>query len=269
VGGGFSCGGGGSGGGSGSESETQSQGDDDQDEGPGGIRPAPVDAKNGQTQAEAGRQSEIDWKTRAKQAAQQAKACGKLPGSLRHMVDSLTDHSINWQEELRNFLVDVIAKDYSWRLPNKRYISSGAYLPSISYGYDLAKAMCYLDASGSVMYDADVPRRFAAEMTSLLEEFQNIELTCRYFDTRVQDHTLTFGGSDLPVKFELYNIGGGTDFRPIFKDIKNFEEPKFLIIFTDLEVSSSDYPKVQPDFPVLWCCTTDLVAPWGKTIRIK
>ena len=37
-----------------------------------------------------------------------------------------------------------------------------------------------------------------------------------------------------------------------------------LIYLTDLYANMPE----QPDYPVLWACTSDLVADWGETLRI-
>ena len=238
---------------------------DDYPQMPGEVRDAPAKEGSQQSASEAAAQSEIGWIVAGQQAAKIAKACGKLPGALGHLIESLTAPQISWREELRDFITEKVANDYSWQMPNKRYIHTGIYLPSISDRYEPAKAMCYVDASGSVgEKELEV---FAAEMTGILEEFPNIELTCRYFDTSVKDDTLIFGGDDLPLKLDLKHIGGGTDFRPIVEDVLNFEEPKFLVVFTDL---CGNFPDIPPSYPVLWVSTfKHAAAPFGRTVYVE
>ncbi len=83
-----------------------------------------------------------------------------------------------------------------------------------------------------------------------------------YCDADVSAHYM-LGPDDVP-EFKCHG-GGGTDFRPPFDMLLEKEiQPKCLIYLTDL--CGPHGP--EPDYPVLWVCTTDQVAPWGETIHI-
>ena len=73
---------------------------------------------------------------------------------------------------------------------------------------------------------------------------------------------------DLPIKLSPYG-GGGTSFDPVFDWANDLvykgTDISCLIYLTDLEC----YMPPQPDYPVLWACTTDLVADWGETLKIQ
>ena len=61
--------------------------------------------------------------------------------------------------------------------------------------------------------------------------------------------------------------GGGTDFRPVFDYIKNNSiNPACMLYLTDMYGS---FPQEAPQYPVLWCATSDIRGPFGDTLRIK
>lgn len=71
-------------------------------------------------------------------------------------------------------------------------------------------------------------------------------------------------------EFEFYG-GGGTDFNPVFDEIKNRNmKPKALFYFTD---TFGDFPDEKPSYPVFWLVrsrigdTYQLQVPFGEIIR--
>lgn len=197
--------------------------------------------------------SEQEWKSMGQNAARAAEGMGDLPGGIDRLIKSAMEHKLYWREVLREWVEKTAYKDYTFMKPNRRYVYHGLILPSLESGYDVMKARAYVDASGSV-YDRQL-QQFSAEISSILEEFPEIEFTCKYFDTNIKHRdTQIFTKEDLPIVMKT-RAGGGTDFRPIFKDITKDiedtgEEPKFVLIFTDMECSR--FPADHPDYPVLW-----------------
>jgi predicted metal-dependent peptidase len=62
--------------------------------------------------------------------------------------------------------------------------------------------------------------------------------------------------------------GGGTDFRPVFNWVEAHEDEDIacVIYLTDMY---GTFPKEAPAMPVLWVATSDVVGPWGDTIRLE
>lgn len=61
--------------------------------------------------------------------------------------------------------------------------------------------------------------------------------------------------------------GGGTDFHPPFERIEELGlKPDCLVYLTD---GYGPFPDQEPQYPVLWCMTTDVVPPWGDYVRIE
>lgn len=207
-------------------------------------------------------QAEQDWKIAASQAAQQAKVMGNLPAGIARLVDELLNPKVDWREVLRRFIQTNARNDYSWQRPNRRYIHQGLYLPSL-YREQLGDIVLAVDTSGSIA-PADL-NQFAAEMTSILEEFPGSMLHVVYCDTEVSN-TETFSHDDLP--FDLHPAGGGgTDFRPPFgwTDQQGIA-PACLVYLTDGECSR--YPESPPDYPVLWVGTADFTPEFGDFVRL-
>jgi len=208
-------------------------------EGKDGGKPSPNDIKK----------EEEDWKIATIAAANAAKQQGELPGHLKSFIDELKAPKLDWREILREF-VEVSAKnDYTWKTPNRRYLQSGIILPSL-LSKELGTAVIVVDTSGSV--SKVELEQFAGEISSILEEYNDITIQVIYCDTRVA-HVEEFHSSDLPIQMKMHG-GGGTDFKPPFAWVrKNLDEaPTCLLYFTDLECHS--YPK-DPGYPTIWIWT--------------
>ena len=109
------------------------------------------------------------------QAAQAAKAQGKLPGSLARLVDELVHPILDWREILRTFIDHTARNDYSWIHPNRRHIAGGIYLPSFRSN-GLKPLVLAVDTSGSIG-QSDL-NQFQAELNDILLKLSGYR-TCR------------------------------------------------------------------------------------------
>jgi len=205
---------------------------------------------------------EQDWKISTRQAAQAAKACGKLPGALEGFVDEILAPKVDWREMLRAYVERSAKNDYNWTRPNRRYLQGGIILPSL-HSLELGEITLAIDTSGSV--GSDELSQFAGELNSILEEYQACTVNLIWCDSRVQG-TETYTQDELPIKLTAKG-GGGTDFRPVFDHIdQSGDTPACLIYLTDMY---GNFPGTAPAYPVLWIATTDRKAPFGETVRIE
>lgn len=205
--------------------------------------------------------NEAEWKVATLQAAQAAKAQGKLPAGIDKLVKELQTSKIDWRSALRKFIQTNAKLDYSWKQPNKRFISSGIYLPMLQ-SENMLPIVIYWDTSGSRDTD-DARKECASEASEIISEVKPEKTYVIYGDAKVQ-RVEEFEPSDV-ITFNPIG-GGGTDFRPIFTWIeKQGLELACFIGITDLYGS---FPDVPPSYPVLWACTTDEIAPFGETLRI-
>ena len=151
--------------------------------------------------------------------------------------------------------------DYRWTPPNRRYIASGLYLPSVERA-GVGTIVVAVDTSGSI--GEEELEQFAGEITAISDEAKPETIHIVYCDAAVQS-IQQFGPSE-PIDLEPRG-GGGTDFRPVFEWVEaNQIAPACLIYLTDLCCRS--YPQV-PEYPVLWVTDSRRTAPFGETIRIK
>ena len=73
---------------------------------------------------------EAEIKVDIAQAAQAAKARGKLPGKLAEVVADIINVKTPWFDILERYMVGLTKQDYTWTRPNRRFIGDGMYLPS-------------------------------------------------------------------------------------------------------------------------------------------
>lgn len=228
----------------------------------GEIRDA--QGKNGQKPSEADlSQSEQDWKIAVTQAAQQAKAMGKLPDSLKRLVGEILKPAVDWKDVLRRFVDQSAKNDYSWSRPNRRFIGQGLYLPSL-HSEELPPIVIAVDTSGSI--DSDIINQFSAEITAILEDYKT-SCTVIYCDSKI-GHIETFASDDLPLKLNPVG-GGGTDFRNVFTFLELHDKlPSCLVYLTDL---AGTFPNQEPAYPVLWAKIGDynIKAPFGEEVKIN
>ena len=209
---------------------------------------------------ESAHETATDWKIATIQAANQARAEGKLPSSLARLIEELTAVKIDWKAVLRRFITETSKDDYSWMRPNRRFLGVGYYLPSL-YSETMGEIVVVIDTSGSI--DQGTLNAFGAEIKAITQGTRPSKTHVIYCDSEV-NHVDEFEPNDDMV-FTMYG-GGGTDFRPPFAyvDEKGIK-PVCLVYLTDLY---GPYGSA-PDYPVMWVCTTNNVCSWGETIPIE
>lgn len=229
----------------------------------GAVMDAPGEDGGPPTQAELA-QAEQEAKIAVAQAAQQAKAMGRLPAGIERMLEDMLAPKLPWRELLRRFMDQAAKTDYSWVPPNRRFIHRGMYLPSFE-SEDLGEVAIAVDTSGSVSHEEVA--QFAGEISAILEEFPGVQTTVIYCDADVA-HVEEFSHDDLPVQLHPAG-GGGTDFRPPFEWLdKHGRSPVALLYFTDMCCYSFPNP---PPYPVMWIQTSDCnmgEPPFGEVIQI-
>ncbi len=211
---------------------------------------------------------EQDWDEAMHQALSLAKAQGKAPGGIEETVRGAHASTLDWRSLLRRFMTDAAKSDYSWSVPNRRFIDSGLYLPSIrSEGMDAIAVI--FDTSGSV--DTEALTAFWSEVRGAAAEIRPERVVVLQVDAAVQD-AAEYAPDDLPGEIVVKGRGG-TDFRPGFEWLDEQDvRPAVCLYFTDMECNR--YPDAEPGYPVLWCDwrpgaeDPDTPPPWGERIDI-
>jgi predicted metal-dependent peptidase len=206
------------------------------------------------------RRQEHEWGIAAEQAQRSAKAWGHEPAGIERRLSDSRQSQQDWRAILRDFVVATTPANYRWTPPNRRYIASGLYLPSVER-HGLGEIVIAVDTSGSI--GKIELEQFAGEISAIFEEAQPEAIHVVYCDAAVQS-AQEFSPSE-PVQLEPKG-GGGTDFCPVFEWVTEKDlAPACLIYLTDLCCHS--YPEA-PDYPVLWVTDSRRTAPFGETLRI-
>jgi predicted metal-dependent peptidase len=229
---------------------------------PGTVEDAPGDAP-GQTATPAQLEQEAaDWKIATTQAAQQARAMGKLPGGIEELIKDILEPAAPWTDILREFINKTAKNDYRWTPPNRRHAADGIYFPS-TYSESIGKIIIAVDTSGSI--DEKALSKFGNEINEMLETIPGVIVNLLYCDASINRNE-EYARDDLPVTFTAYGRGG-TSFIPVFDYIEERgEAPACLIYFTD---GHGAYPDTAPEYPVLWALTEQNDTPFGENILIN
>jgi predicted metal-dependent peptidase len=205
-------------------------------------------------------QQEAEWQVALKQATQAAQMMGQLPGGIALAVEEVMRPRVDWKGILRRFVQQSATADYSWRMPNRRYIAGGLYLPELRSDA-MPTIVVVVDSSASTQV---VLPTFKAELQSIVDECQPEATIVIMADAKVQRIDRFERGEAIEFNVEGF---GGTDFRPAFEHVDREELcPACLIYFTD---GDGVYPDEPCTYPTLWAITTpNRRAPWGETVTI-
>ena len=272
----------GDGDGDGDEGEGEGEGDDKKegdDKGKGGGGTPTDGGMDGHDWDGHGDLSEEEQKELGKdieEAIRQGEiAAGKTgSGGMSGRVKELLKPRVDWLAVMREYLTARCSgSDYStWAKPNRKYVSSGWYLPS---GVS-ERAECVVfapDASGSCFTDQYLTR-FFTEAMRILEVLKIKKVILLYWDTQVFEPIEVYTDSTVQdiLQSTMPQGGGGT--RPTcVPDYlrKHNINPEAIVMLTDGEIWNGDWGKW--DWPVLWCIAkphggSAERAPVGQTVVV-
>lgn len=184
--------------------------------------------------------------TQATQASQMSgDKAGTVPGSLERVLDNMLKPKLPWNKILAKFLFSLNKNDYSWRRPNRRFISQGIIMPSL-HSEGVGRIDFAVDTSGSVS-ESDF-NRFISEIGYVFKTFNPQEIGVMQFDSILQSNDKCCSVQDfLKIKF---SGGGGTRIEPVLEVFKE-NTAKALIILTDGYLYHG--AELDPKKPVIWC----------------
>ncbi|MGE0444497.1 MAG: VWA-like domain-containing protein [Vicinamibacterales bacterium] len=200
-----------------------------------------------------------EWADKLTQAANVAKAYGKLPQSCERFADQAVRPRVDWRALLRRFVQSAAREDYTWRRPSPRYQAMGHYLPSLR-SEQMGPIAVVVDTSGSI--DGVTLSQFSSEIRAIVEDARPVRTTVLYADAAVQ-RTDTYEQGE-PVELRPMG-GGGTDFRPALDAVDAMDEPPVCAVYlTDLDGLHRAHA---PMMPLLWVTTnTGMTAPYGDVV---
>ena len=195
------------------------------------------------------------------QAAQAAKARGKLSGKLADIVADVINVKTPWYEILERYMTEYVKQDQSWLRPNRRHIGSGNYLPSMAREPSMGTVVVQIDVSGSISKsELDY---YAGHLSRIAKQCNPERIHVIYTDTEVKKHMEFESGED--VKLEFYS-GGGTHMPAGFDWVaEQGIEPSVFVCLTD---GYTDFGEA-PAYPVVWCISSNIEATHGESIHFE
>jgi len=199
---------------------------------------------------------------------QGALIAGKVGSGGDRDLDDLLAPQIDWREVLREFINTTCAgNDYStWQRPNRRYVSSGYYMPS-GISEQVGELVIAVDTSGSI---GQVElTAFMSEIRSICDTVQPERIRLLYWDTKIcQDEKYDMSQLDDLVKTTKPKGGGGTNVECVTEYLTaEGIKPQAAIVLTDGYLGGS---WGQWACPVLWCILDNKSAKpdTGKYVNI-
>lgn len=224
------------------------------------------DANKGKDQAH-NAMKEQEWKGKLAQAAVFARQQGKLPAGMERLIEETLEDTAPWQQLLRRFLSPYALKtDFTWCKPNKRMLQHDIIMPG--YTSESLEIAVGVDTSGSIGQDEIA--QFMNEVRGIMGVAKSYTIHIIACDAEVNSyHKINEFSGPLPNKL---GGGGGTDFRPVFKEIeKRNLRPAVVVYLTD---GYGEFPAKKPaNYETLWAVVPGGVKkeqiPWGVFIPIK
>ena len=199
-----------------------------------------------------------------------SKIAGKGASGFDRALQELLEPKVDWREVLREFVKSTCsAKDKSsWRKVNRRFLSSGIYMPSL-IGEKVGHIVVGVDTSGSI--GNEELAKFLSEVKGIADEVNPEKVDLIYWDSNVAAHE----------EYEANNVssivdstkpqgGGGTSPSCVSEYLKDKNiVPECIVMLTDGHVGN-DWGN-EWTAPVLWVLVggNEDVAPNGKTIHVK
>ena len=199
---------------------------------------------------------------------QGALIAGKMgTGGDRDFAD-LLQTKIDWREALREFISTTCAgNDYStWRRPNRRFVSSGYYMPS-GISEQVGELVIAIDTSGSI--GGRELARFLGEVKGICDSVRPDCIRLLYWDTEVCADE-KYQGPDIEnlVQSTKPAGGGGTMVECVPEYMTEHGiKPQAVVVLTDGYLGGSWGTW---NVPVLWCICNNsrTVADCGKTVHV-
>ena len=200
---------------------------------------------------------------------QGALIAGKLGTGGDRDLQDLLQTKIDWREALRDFISTTCAgNDYStWRRPNRRFVSSGYYMPS-GVSEQVGELVIAIDTSGSI--GGRELAAFLGEVKGICDQVHPECVRLLYWDTEVCADEKYVGAEIENLTQSTKPAGGGgtmVECVPTYMTEQAIK-PQAVVVLTDGYLGGSWGSWT---VPVLWCIQGNkhATADCGKTIHIE
>ena len=200
---------------------------------------------------------------------QGALVAGKMGSGGDRGLEELLEPQVDWREVLREFVqTTCTGSDYStYRRPNRRYLSSGIYMPS-GVSEKVGELVVAIDTSGSIQQPEVTA--FLSEVKAICDTVRPDKVRLLYWDTTVcGDETYDTHELETLIQSTKIKGGGGTDVDCVTEYIREESiNAQAAIVLTDGDLYSG---WGQWTMPVLWCVIDNKhkVPDVGKCVHIK
>lgn len=201
-----------------------------------------------------------------KMAENAAKSQGNMPAGLQRLVDEVCEPQIKWTDYVKRTLVTLSGHDeQSYVKPNRRRLANPPhiYWPGRIGSRAGIGGIC-VDTSGST--SDEMQKKFFGEIHGILQDCMPEKVHVGFVDAALHGgfHEIEDVNDLLELRGKV--MGGGGTNLPVFWEeaAKEDIEMDWMIILTDGYTPFGE----DPGIPTIWCMTTDVVAPWGVTVRI-
>ena len=200
---------------------------------------------------------------------QGALVAGKMGSGGDRDLEALLEPQVDWREVLREFVqTTCTGSDYStYRRPNRRYLSSGMYMPS-GISEQVGELVVAIDTSGSI--GQRELSAFLSEVKEICDTVHPDGVRLMYWDTCIcRDEKYDVHELDGLVQSTKPEGGGGTDVTCVTDYIRdNNINAQAAIVLTDGHLYGG---WGQWTMPVLWTITDNPNAKpdVGKAVNIK
>ncbi|MGW8311232.1 MAG: vWA domain-containing protein [Thiogranum sp.] len=203
----------------------------------------------------------VQWRQRLAGVAQQAMQAGKLGAAMARLVEHLLQPQLPWRMLLARYMTAVARDDYSYQRPSRR--EGDAILPTLKSNQ--VDVVVVLDTSGSIN-DTEM-REFVSEIDAIKGQMR-ARLTLHACDAKLCEHGpwVFEPWEEFSMPGNVYGRGG-TRFTPPFEWLqREGRQPDLLVYFTDAE---GEFPRAEPDYPVLWLVKGRAKVPWGQRVQLN
>lgn len=200
------------------------------------------------------------------QAILTAKMAGRCPAGIEMTMEKIrVVPEEKWYDHLHRYMQSLSTAEMSWARLNRRIAVAYGVVAPTQYTEQLGEVVIVRDTSGSC-YQQAVQAGFNGHVGAIIAEAKPSRLHVLDCDTKVHAHREV---DPQELEFDAPPVGGGgTSFVDLFSWIEEKGiEPAVVIVLTDMYAS---FPKVEPEFPVIWASTSKgIAAPFGELIEIK
>jgi predicted metal-dependent peptidase len=200
---------------------------------------------------------------------QGALAAGKLGSGGDRDLEALLQAKVDWREVLREFIsTTCVGNDYStWRRPNRRFVSSGYYMPS-GVSESVGELVIAIDMSGSI--GSRELSQFLGEVKGICDNVHPEKVRLLYWDTQVcADESYAMHELDTLTESTKPAGGGGTIVTCVPEYLtKHGIKPQAVVVLTDGYLGGE---WGQWSAPVLWCIVDNKRAEpdVGKAVHVE